>query len=298
MDKWFEIALLFIVVFIGLIVKKLFGSWKIFSRSIDLFSKTLYYVFFPVIFYNTFAARGVSIADLSITCIALSYVVFSVILLKLSFSRTNNVRLANAFIITAVFQNNVFLGFPILLTLYGSVEYASMYSLVMLILHILTANLLAAKREQLLKSIISIPVLYGFILGNITHYLFIEIYDFTSVINNYVSIILTYGAAFVLGYSLPLQIRELNKWLKPLFFLGLYRFVISPLLHMVLLNVFVIPVNGFYQLIVEALMPPALMNTVISRIYNWDYEFVSISTLITTFISIPLVFSLYFLGII
>lgn len=300
MIQYFKIYSLFIVIMIGFmiklfVVKTKYGS---FDHIVGLFSKTLYYILIPIVFADIFALRGVMITDLKVAFVAFFYVLISAIIFQvLRIIWHVDLRLLNALTITSIFQNAIFLGFPVILVFYGDISYASVYSLVMLIQHITVAGLLAAKRREIVRSVLTIPVIYGFLLGLIIHYSILSYYIRFSWIGIYSSLVLTYGAAFVLGYSLPPHALKIRAYMEAFIILCLHRFMLSPIIHVVLASMIGVPVGCFRQLLVESLMPPAIMNTLISRIYGWDYEFASTTTLITTFISIPLVFALYFCGI-
>ncbi len=298
MPSMLEITILFATIFTGYSVKFLgerFNRSKLIEEPMNYLTKLIYYILLPVLFVAIFAERGLSLADFSISIVSLLYVFISLIILWVMV-REPDPRLKKAFVLTSIFQNTIYLGFPVVMVLYGNIKYAAMYALITMVLHLTVGGILGGSRN-ILKTILSIPVLYGFIFGNIIHYFFYELYFSLAVVKPFISVIVTYGSAFVMGYALPLDITGLTRYIKPIASISVYRITLSPLIHSVLMLWLNLPIEAFYQILVEAFMPPALTNIIIARIYQWNQELVSTATLVSTFISLAVVFALYWTDI-
>ena len=144
------------------------------------------------------------------------------------------------------------------------------------------------------------PILYGFITGLLVHYTIpLQITYIVSYVNKPISIISTYGAAVVTGYSLPVSLSYIRIYKKLIILQVIYRLIFSPLIHLLIgLAILQMPYIAFKQVLIESMMPPALSNVILSRVYNWNTEFASISTLISTFIALIVVPLLSLAGII
>ncbi len=288
MSGYLTIGLLMGFIGLGLLIKIVLGKIKLIDKAIHLFSKFLYFILLPLVFFDTFAKRGLVVADASIFTIAIIYVFVSVLaLMKIPINSDHRIR--NAMIITSIFQNNVFLGFPVLLILFNDIGAAATYSLVIFILHISTAGLLAASEENILISVAKIPIIYGFLGGTAVHYLLPSIYPVLEPLLEPTHQLLSYGAVFVLGYTLPLTLRHVFIHKKCFAIITLWRFLVSPVMHYLMIILLPMPTLYKMEIMVLSFMPPAVMNTVIARIYGWEPEFVASSTLVLTLISLGVI---------
>lgn len=269
------------------------------EKTINVFVRLLYSLFFPIMFFNIFAERGLNLADASITILVLFYVALSLGILH-TITRGLEPRVRNAVITTCIFPNVVFLGFPVLMALYGDITYASLYSLVMLVLNISVGGLLGVRRRGIIKAIIHLPILYGFIVGVIAHYTveYMVIESMLAYTKGPVSIISTYGAAIVMGYSIPTTTMAVRRQLGLIGLQALYRFMVSPTLHILLSMLFILPLEACKQVLVESMMPPALTNTILARVHGWDHEYTAASTLTTTLTSLGIIPLLAAIGVI
>lgn len=288
MSGYLVIGLLMFFMGLGLIVKIVLGKIKLIDKTVQLFGKFLYFIVLPIVFFDTFANRGLVVADASILTIAIVYVVTSILALsKIFFGGDHKIR--KAVIITSIFQNNVFLGFPVLLILFNDIDAAAMYSLVIFILHITTAGLLATSGGNILVSVAKIPIIYGFLGGTIVHYLAPSIYSYLKPFLEPTHPLLSYGAVFILGYTLPLTFKHVFIYKRCFMIITLWRFLVSPVIHYLMLLFLPMPLLYRMEIMVLSFMPPAVMNTVIARIYKWEPEFVASATLVLTLISLGII---------
>ena len=292
------IVMLFGLMGLGMLLKYVSNKWfKWIEDLVDGFTKILYYGLLPLLFFNIFYSRGLDIADLKISIIVSLYVFLSIGLLW-STSRKLDPGLRKSLVTSSIFSNAIFLGFPILYFLYNDITYASLYSLVLLSYNIAIGGLLGAEKN-IVKSIAKIPLIYGFTAGVLAHYYVPWIGDpLVAHIAEPVSKLTTYGSIIIVGFSIPLTTHVIRKYWKLILLQGFFRYTISPLIHYVLLLAFPIPVQGYYQLMVESMMPPGLINTVLARIHGWDHEYAASVTLVLTLTTPPTIMLLRSIGII
>ncbi len=292
------IVMLFGLMGLGMLLK--YVSSKLFrwiEDVVDCFTKILYYGLLPLLFFNIFYSRGLDIADLNISIIVSLYVFLSIGLLW-STSRKLDPGLRKSLITSSIFSNAIFLGFPILYFLYNDITYASLYSLVLLSYNIAIGGLLGAEKN-IAKNIAKIPLIYGFVAGVLVHYYAPWLGEsIVTYIAEPVSKLTTYGSIIIVGFSIPLTTHVLRRYWRLILLQGLFRYTMSPLIHYVLLLVFPIPIQGCYQLMVESMMPPGLINTVLARIHGWDHEYAASATLVLTLTTPPIIILLRSLGLI
>ncbi len=292
------VTVLFGLMGLGILLKYIaVKHFSILNYFIEFFTKILYYGLLPLLFFNIFYRRGLDIADANIFIIVSAYVLSSLGILWYMF-RNLEEGVRKSLVTSSIFSNAIFLGFPILYFLYNDVTYASLYSLVLLSYNIAVGGLLGAEKS-IWKNIIKIPLIYGFLAGMLAHYYYPSIGEIlVTNTSSIVSSLTTYGSIIIVGFSMPLTTHVIRRYWKLIFFQAIYRYTISPLIHYILLLVFPIPVQGFYQLLVEAIMPPGLINTVLARIHRWDYEYAASATLVLTLTTPPIIVSLRAIGLI
>ncbi len=294
-EDFLPIIYLFMFIGLGLLGKIVFRGRDIYNRFVKYLSSFLYYVLIPVVFFNVFMKRGLEVADTGIFIIATIYVVVSVSSL-LIFTRRMKRETRNALVITSTFQNAIFLGFPVILILYGNLQVAAMYSLVLFIYHIVVAGLLATGSSKIAKQVLRIPLLYGFTAGIIAHIVMDEeLITSLSRILDPAGPLLSYSATFVLGATIPLKLNPVLQRRFEVVLIGIWRFLVSPAIHYAVLIITGLSWSIGEQILILSVMPPAVMNTVLARIYDWDPELVAGATMIHTFISLGLILAIIFL---
>ena len=295
MDPLITIVGLFLFIGLGVFTKYLLGKYKLIDHIIQLFSEVIYYIILPLVFMDTFAKRGLELADLSILVVSFTYVATSIVVLSFIPFKKNG-ELKKAVLLMSTFQNNIFLGFPVLLLIYNDISAAAMYSLVIFILHISVAGLLAGGRENILYSVAKIPILYGFILGTLVHYTVYRQYILIAFILSPFHYILSYGAVYVLGYTLPLTLGHIKEYMGALYITSIWRLGVSPLIHYLLLLIVQVPLLYYKEIMILSFLPPAVMNTVVARIYGWKPEVVASITMILTLITLGIIPVIMFVG--
>ncbi len=301
MDSLIKIIAFFIIMIMGFITKYISTKLKI--KSIEVlvhyFTKALYYLLLPILFIDKFGARGLIVSDAKIFGIVFLYVCISLTLASIISTKMKyNEARRKAFLITTTFQNAVFLGYPMIYIIVGDISAATMYSLVLFILHISIAGILSGGKNSIVRSVLTLPVIYGFLIGNIMHYFFYNMYLSINNITSLSSLIVTYGAIYVMGFALPLPNNILYKFTDFIALVILWRFIIAPLIHYILLSIINLDHQYYREIMIESLMPPAVMNSLLARLYNWDPEIVSLTILVSTIISVPLVLLLGVAGVI
>ncbi len=281
---------------LGMLVHSVLGKYKLVDQAVHLFNKFIYYILLPAVYFDIFARRGIVVADLSIALTCLIYILVSFAVLFKIPTLKGEPEIRYGSIIISTFQNNVFLGFPVLLLLYGNIDAAATYSLITFIFNVLVPGLIGRRGENLVVKILKLPIIYGFAGGILIHYGIPSIYQYLAPILAPTHSMLSYGAIFILGYTIPLTMKYIFVYKPQFLTVTFWRFLASPLIHYALLHVFPMPSLYQAEIMVLSIMPPAVFNTVIARIYGWKPEFTASTTFVLTLASMAIVAGILFLG--
>jgi len=279
-----DVVLLIALIMVGLVAqvvfKRILNLEKEFERIIKKLVDTVYYVLIPLAFVKTYVERGLAIADFWVALSFLLFMTLSLASLK-RFTRKRNGGYVEALVLTSIFPNSVFLGFPVSMALFNTIKIASMMGLVTLTLNVVVPDFIALKRFSIRK-ILTLPAIVGFIVGIIGHYFASEMASHVSSTLWWAPLLLSYFATFALGARLPLSLKVLKTNMYFILIAGIYRFIVAPLVSYA--TVLAVGMNWFdgLQLIVVSMMPPAVMNTLMAQKYGWKPELVAGATVTLT----------------
>lgn len=195
-------------------------------------------------------------------------------------------------------SNTIFIGLPINITLFGtkSLPYALLYYIANTIFF-WTAGVFEISRDGLnecekstwfswstLKKTAS-PPLMGFILAIIFIILNIRVPAFIMDSCQYIGQLATPLGLFFIGIILYSVKFKNIRFDKDIIILILARFVICPLMVILLEHIFILPDIMAKVFIIQSAMPAMTITSVVAREYGADYEFATVVTVITTILS-------------
>lgn len=204
-------------------------------------------------------------------------------------------------------SNTIFVGLPVNLALFGpsSVPYVLLYYAVnttyfwTLGNYEISSGGMAAKSASLfsvpaLKRILS-PALLGFILGVILIMLKIKLPDYAISSLKYLGTPTTPLALIFIGLAITtIRISDF-KIDREILALLCGRFVISPLIVILLMHMIHIPALMGKVFVIQSAMPAMTNTSIIAKSYGADYKFASVATVITTLaciIAIPVLMTI------
>ena len=270
--------------------QRFFTRRELFDAFTNLLTNAVYYLLVPLAFIYTFSTRSLAESDVLIVASFALYIAVAGLSFKY-ISRTWRDDVRNAALLTVLFPNAVFLGFPVSLALFGDVKIASILGLATLTFNVLIPDFIALKKIDLLK-ILKLPALIGFLIGVFFNQLG-HPGTYVSGLLWWAPKILSYLATFVLGLRLQLGGITSDMVKKPLLVTVLYRFIIAPVVAVCYaLSVGFSWIESI-QLAVVSGMPPAVLNTLMASKYGWRPDLVAYITFILT---IPTVLALPLLG--
>ncbi len=280
-----EVVLLVTLIMVGFVAqvvfKRILNLAEEFEKVVKKLVNTVYYVLIPLAFVKTYVERGLAVTDV---WIALSFLLF----MTLAFASVKRIAgkrkggYVEALVLTSIFPNSVFLGFPVSMALFNTIRVASMMGLVTLTLNVALPDFMALKKFSIRK-ILTLPAIVGFVVGVIGHYFASEIIPHVSSILWWAPPLLSYSAIFTLGARLPLSLKVLKSNIYFILTAGIYRFIVAPLVSYA--TVLAVGIDWFdgLQLIVVSMMPPAVMNTLMAQKHGWKPELVAGATVTLTF---------------
>lgn len=278
-----------IAVMSGLIVLALFFNYfyndrRFYEPLVNLLTDLVYWVLVPLTFFKTFGERGLNASDLWILASFLFFMcLVFVFVYKLRDYSEYGVR--EAIFLTSAFPNSVFLGFPVSMAFFGTLEMASIFGFFTVTLNVVVPDFMHSEKPALSK-LIKHPVTIGFLSGLTLHYVLTEYVNLVSSSLFWAGPLMSYLSALILGLRLPVKLGVLKKYLREAVLVGLFRFVLSPLVSLLFVLIFRISWFRGLQLVLVSSMPPALINIIMSQRHGWRPELVSAVTAILTLLNL------------
>ena len=191
-------------------------------------------------------------------------------------------------IVTSAMVNSGFLGYPVILGVFGAqgliraIFYDMGSILLFIAFGILFMIIFKSKSSDIIKRAFLFPPLWGVLLGIVFNLLNIEIGLFENIID-YLS-----GAAIpliMISLGLSLQARDIKGYFGVASFVSFIRLVFAPI--MALIIVYFLNIGGLERsvIIVEAAMPSAMLSLVLAINYDLDVNVVAASIFLTTVLS-------------
>ncbi|APC40441.1 AEC family transporter [Clostridium estertheticum] len=280
------------------------------EKAISLITTIVINISLPMMMLNTIVSnftkkmliddsRGLIVPFLTIGCCFIIAKLFSKIV-----KVKNNRR--GLFVSMFFNSNTIFMGLPVNLALFGekSVPYVLLYYIAnttffwTLGVYEITKDgnkkTLNFFSMEIIKKILS-PPLIGFIVGILLVLLNIKLPLFIMDTSKSLGSITTPLSMFFIGASIYLVDLKSVKFTLDIVWVLIGRFVISPILVILIAPVFHIPHLMESVFVIQAAMPVMANSAIIARAYNSDYDFASLMIAISTvgtLIVIPILMAL------
>jgi len=190
---------------------------------------------------------------------------------------------------TSTLFNSGFLGYPVVLGVYGStglvraVFYDMGSTILFLCLGILFIVLFGGKYSSIIKRTVLFPPLWGIILGITVNLLHLDLGSLPLDVLKYLS-----GAAIpiiMISLGLSLEVGGLKDYLDAATFVSTVRLIISPAIAFVLVTLLGFSyINGTVT-VVEAGMPSAMLSLVLAASYDLDIKAAAACIFMSTVLS-------------
>lgn len=190
---------------------------------------------------------------------------------------------------TSTLFNSGFLGYPVVLGVYGStglvraVFYDMGSTILFLCLGILFIVLFGGKYSSIIKRTVLFPPLWGIILGIIVNILHLNIGPLPLDVLKYLS-----GAAIpiiMISLGLSLEVGGLKNYLDAATFVSTVRLIISPAIAFVIVTILGFSYINSTVTVVEAGMPSAMLSLVLAASYDLDVKAAAACIFMSTVLS-------------
>ncbi|UOQ45960.1 AEC family transporter [Halobacillus salinarum] len=291
----------FIIFSVGYIGQKTIGFDR---KSI---STAALYLMYPFLAFQTFYTHEITLDYLYILIFCIALMILLIILVRiLSAIQSQPRSKTSALVLSSVFMNSGNYGVPIILFAYGDAGVD--YAIIMMVIQSLLMNTVGmyyAARGSLsaehslkdsLVKIARMPINHAVLLGIIVQVFHIHMPEFIMQATNLIADATIPTIMIVLGMQLASLTKGTVKWqdISTVFSL---RFIISPVIALLLTMVLGLNPMLASILIVLSAMPTAANTTMYSLQFNTEPQLVSYVTLLTTIASIVTVpFMLWVVG--
>jgi len=252
------------------------------GRLADWISFLNIWIALPGLFVVIYAVRGILSEDTGILAFSVVFTLAMVgLLLVGSRGMAPNVR--GAVVLNGAFVNAVNLPFPILLAMMGTYAYAATFAATTSALQILVAKLLqqrfaTASESGAKASLARAAPLAALVVGVLLHYSVWPAAPSNSLVvgtdlleNAFIAaIFLHFGVA--LARSLSGSGRSFGLTSRPFLLTALARSVGGPVLALLIALPLGVGSPVYLQMVFVATMPPAIINTLLSRVYGFDAD--------------------------
>ena len=190
---------------------------------------------------------------------------------------------------TSTLFNSGFLGYPIVLGVYGStglvraVFFDMGSTILFLCLGILFIVLFGGKYSSIIKRTALFPPLWGIILGITANIMHLNIGTIPIDVLKYLS-----GAAIpiiMISLGLSLEVGGLKNYLEAATFVSIIRLIISPAIALIMVTVLGFSNINSTVTVVEAGMPSAMLSLVLAASYDLDIKVAAACIFLSTVLS-------------
>ncbi len=269
-------------------------------------SRLIFNYLLPVLMFETFASNPLPVEALGVAALVVIYVATSLAaLVGVTRLMALEARVRASVVMCSTFQNTAFLAFPVVLSLYGSLLPAAVYTVFSIILfYVVLAAVVALANgdglspSRVLGGVARIPAIYGVVLGVAANVSGLA-YLVPSVVMEALGLagmVGVYLSAMVVGLAFPASRRAFVPTLPILVVAG-WRMLASPAIHALLASSLVGEGLWYREILVESIMPPATANTVVAYIYGFDTETTTRSTVMLTVTSLAAIYLLRTVGV-
>ncbi|MGC8972274.1 MAG: AEC family transporter [bacterium] len=295
-------AILTILFLLGVgYIARILGLFK--PQDVSILNKLVLYIFMPATVFYSIYNLNIDVSLLKLPLVGIIEVLLLLPLLMLITKKLES-NLRGAYILTALFGNTAFIGYPVSLLTYGNegLARAIIYDQIGFTISLTTIGVWIANyfgrnssfslKESLL-GIITYPPFPLLILAFILRALKIPLPDFSLKALSYLSnatvpvIMIAIGGLLQLGF----KVRYLKLALGTVFF----KLILFPSVGLLLGLIFKLDSLSLRVLIIESGVPVMMSSVVLGSEYGLDVEFILTVILITTvlvLISLPLINSL------
>jgi predicted permease len=296
-------AILTILLLLGIgYTARILGLFK--PQDVSILNRLVLYIFMPAtVFYGIYNLK----VDPSLLKLPLVGIIEVLLLLPLLVSITKKMEsnLRGAYILTAIFGNTAFIGYPICLLTYGNegLARAIIYDQIGFTISLTTVGVWIANHygrnnsnlsiKESLVGILTYPPFPVLLLAFILRELKVQLPDFSLKALAYLSNATV--PVIMIGIGGLLQLEFKKRYLLLTFGTVFFKLILFPIIGVLLGIIFKLDPISLRVLIIESGVPVMMSSVVLGSEYGLDVEFILTAILITTILvifTLPLMNSL------
>ena len=290
------IFVILIMIFLGYFLKRIN---LLNTKDIDVLNKLVINVAMPcLIFYSLYSADLSNITTLAIMPlinIIIGIISGSIVFIILSYKKYPKKQKWGA-VVPVVIANTAFLGFPIVLGVFGQVPLigAIFYDMGSLILFLSLSIILminfGGTFKEVIKRVLSFPVLWAVIIGIVFNIFNVPIGEIATDLVGYLAAAAV--PVIMISLGLSLKFKGLLKNLKIASLSVIVKLIIGPIIALILVSLIGLSGMGRTIPIVEAAMPSGMLTLVLAITYKLDFNLAAdcaIATTIFSLITLPFI---------
>ncbi|MHA1770865.1 MAG: AEC family transporter [Candidatus Thorarchaeota archaeon] len=295
-DLTLRLGLFYVFIMLGVLIARSYHRSDDLNRVI---TNVLIYLLLPPLFIKTFLGATLDVLTEMPTIIVMTLVmhILGLTLLLLFYrGRAQDTRKKGARLLCVTFNNGIFLPIPLALIFIGedSIPVIAIFSITQMILFATLATLIGVRYSgtapdwpATIKRTLTFPPLLAAIIGLVFMLLGIQMRSSLEPILSINSTLTTYSALFVVGLGLgsKLTLTDIKSAIPPI----AIRQAVVPLIIAFLLVLIAPPLVTGQVLLLEAMMPPAVITVVFATALKLDSEAAATVVTIGTILLLPVI---------
>ena len=299
MNLLFTFIVVLIIIFIGYIAKRI-NLLKF--DDVEILNKIVIYIAMPaLVFYSLYNADLSLIPKIGIlpfVNIIIVLICALIVYLILSYLKIDTKKKWSIVLVSSM-ANTGFFGFPIILGIYGNngliraIFYDIGTTVIFIIFNIILILKYNGEFKELIKKILTFPILWAVIFGFCLNYLNIYLGYICLTSLEYLKNLTI--PLIMLSLGLSIDFKGFKENINVVLFTSFIKLILSPLILLLIFNIINLGTLEETIAICEAAMPPAMLSLVIALNYGLDSKIASDCIFIDMMISLitlPIIMSI------
>ncbi|MEM0489962.1 MAG: hypothetical protein QXH73_01950 [Ignisphaera sp.] len=273
---------------------------KIIDVCMDLVNKSLFYLVIPTIIFKAIYGSN-DLESISLAIVISGIHILSMFLISYITSYLIGIKNSNeslAITISLSMPNAGYLAIPLSVALIGDsryvVPYTIAFNIALPLLILILSTFYNTNNSGRINLIKSVPFLLALTVSLLLKLFNVYIAIPQMIFRSIDTIIMS--SFMIIGYEFSkITIDTMKSSLKPVFLGIIIRYIVSPIMLILLMlhNSLINNFNYYRGLMLQSVMPPAVSNIILAKVYNLKSEVVSILIVVLTPISIVITVVIY-----
>ncbi len=292
-------VVVFIIIFLGYFSKRI-GLLKV--NDVEILNKIVINIAMPALvfysLYNTNLSLIPKLGLLPFVNIFVAFICAGIVYLILTIKKVGYKKKWGIVLVSSM-ANTGFFGFPLILGVFGNtglvraIFYDIGTTFIFIIFNIIFILSFNGEFKDLIKKILTFPLLWAVILGLGFNFLNIPVHTTILTTLDYLKNLTI--PLIMISLGLSIEFKGIKNRFKVSIFTSFIKLIIAPLIAILVLMIF--NINGFegHIAIIEAAMPPAMLSLALAVTYDLDFHLTSdciFIDMLISLISLPILMSI------